>query len=79
MRISEWLLDTGRPTIDVTDMSLLMTSLAWGALLDSEVSLASKAALLDAMLETSTLLQRQNNSIRQFMVGSCAREKQKLC
>nr|C9K7C4.1 RecName: Full=AM-toxin biosynthesis protein 12; Flags: Precursor [Alternaria alternata]BAI44748.1 hypothetical protein [Alternaria alternata] len=48
-------------------MSLLITSLAWGALLDPEVSSASKVALLDAVLEASTLLLRQNGSVRKFL------------
>ncbi|KAJ5028321.1 hypothetical protein PSV08DRAFT_375096 [Bipolaris maydis] len=53
--------------IDVSDMSLLIVSLAWGALLDPEVSSVSRVALLDAVLETSILLLRQNGSFRQFL------------
>ncbi|EUC39654.1 hypothetical protein COCMIDRAFT_110948 [Bipolaris oryzae ATCC 44560] len=49
MPIQERLFDPERPSIDVSDMSLLLTSLAWGALLDSEVALGTKSALLDAL------------------------------
>lgn len=73
MRIQERLFDSEKPPIDVSDMSLLVTSLAWGALLDSEVDLVSKVALLDTVLEISTMLQRPNSSVRQFLVCLFAR------
>ncbi|KAF7573953.1 Fungal-trans domain containing protein [Pyrenophora tritici-repentis] len=66
-RIQEQFVDLGNLPIDVSDMSLLIVSLAWGALLDPEVSSVSRAALLDAVLEISTLLLRQNGSVRQFL------------
>jgi hypothetical protein len=53
-------------------MSLLIVSLAWGALLDPEVSLVSRVALLDAVQESTSLLLRQESSVRQFLVGSSA-------
>lgn len=73
MRIQERFSQPENLPIDVSDMSMLITSLAWGALLNLEVSSVSKAALLDAALETSSLLLRQNSSFRQFLVGSPAR------
>ncbi|EMD66030.1 hypothetical protein COCSADRAFT_170432 [Bipolaris sorokiniana ND90Pr] len=66
-RIQERFFDPVNLPIEISDMSLLIASLAWGALLDPEVSSVSKAALLDAVLEISTLLLRQNGSIRQFL------------
>lgn len=71
-RIQERFFDPKKPPIGINDMSLLTASLAWGALLDPEVSSVSRVALLDAALETSSLLLRQNGSIRQFLVGSSA-------
>ncbi|RYN60138.1 hypothetical protein AA0119_g13296 [Alternaria tenuissima] len=65
--IQERFLDPEKLPVDVSDMSLLITSLAWGASLDPEVSSASKVALLDAVLEASTLLLRQNGSVRKFL------------
>ncbi|KAI1676183.1 Fungal Zn binuclear cluster domain containing protein [Pyrenophora tritici-repentis] len=67
MHIQEQFFDPGNLHIDVSDASLLIVSLAWGALLDPEVSSVSRAALLDAVLETSTLLLRENGSVRQFL------------
>ncbi|EUC26878.1 hypothetical protein COCCADRAFT_42192 [Bipolaris zeicola 26-R-13] len=66
-RIQERFLDPKNLPIDVSDMSLLIVSMAWGALLDPEMSSISKATLLDAALEISTLLLRQNGSVRQFL------------
>lgn len=71
MRIHEQFLDPEKEPIQVSDMSLLIVSLTWGALLDSEVSSISRVALLDSVLETSTLLLQQNSSVRQFLVGWC--------
>ena len=68
MRIHEQLLDPEKGPIDVSDMSLLIVSVTWGALLDSEVSSLFKVALLDAVLEISTLLLQQNSSVHQFLV-----------
>lgn len=73
MRIQKRFFDSKNPTIDVSDMSLLTVSLAWGALLEPEVSSDSRVALLDAVLEASTLLLHQSGSVRQFLVGSFAR------
>ncbi|KAA8617332.1 hypothetical protein PtrV1_10633 [Pyrenophora tritici-repentis] len=67
MRIQECCFDLKDRPIDVSDMSLLIVSLAWGALLDPEVSSVSRVALLDAVLETSSLLLRQESSVRQFL------------
>lgn len=69
MQIQEHFVHPEKPPIDVSDMSLLMVSLAWGALLDPEVSSVSQVALLDAVLEISTMLLHQNRSVRQFLVG----------
>ncbi|KAJ6284300.1 hypothetical protein J3E71DRAFT_171878 [Bipolaris maydis] len=67
MQIQEHFVHPEKPPIDVSDMSLLMVSLAWGALLDPEVSSVSQVALLDAVLEISTMLLHQNRSVRQFL------------
>ncbi|KAI0570462.1 Fungal-trans domain-containing protein, partial [Pyrenophora tritici-repentis] len=67
MRIQDHFFARRDLTIDVSDMSLLVVSLAWGALLEPEVSSGSKVALLDAVLEISRLLLRQNSSVRQFL------------
>ncbi|EMD84890.1 hypothetical protein COCC4DRAFT_182581 [Bipolaris maydis ATCC 48331] len=66
-RIQKLFFDPKKPPIEVSDMSLLIISLTWGALLEPEVRSGSKVALLDAMLETSSLLLRQNSSIRKLL------------
>ena len=75
IRIQERFFDPEEPPIDVSDMSLLIASLAWGAFFDLEVSSTSRVALLDAMLEISTVLLCQKGSIRQFLVGSSAQQR----
>ena len=72
-RIKERFFDSTYLPMDASDVSLLVASLAWGALLEPEVSSVSRVALLDAVLETSTLLLRQNGSVRKFLVGSFIR------
>ncbi|EAT76245.1 hypothetical protein SNOG_16420 [Parastagonospora nodorum SN15] len=54
--------------VEVSDFSLLVVSLAWGALLDSDLSSTLKVALLDTVLATSRLLLQQKSSIRQFLL-----------
>ncbi|KAJ6201206.1 hypothetical protein J3E72DRAFT_180083, partial [Bipolaris maydis] len=51
IHIQERLSNAERPFINISDMSLLLTSLAWGALSDPEVTPGTKLALLDTMLE----------------------------
>ncbi|KAH7548716.1 hypothetical protein BM1_10882 [Bipolaris maydis] len=75
MQIQEHFVHPEKPPIDVSDMSLLMVSLAWGALLDPEVSSVSQVALLDAVLEISTMLLHQNRSVRQFLALVAAVQK----
>ncbi|KAH3953672.1 hypothetical protein HBH70_238930 [Parastagonospora nodorum] len=65
--IQERCFETKDLPIDVSNMSLLIVSLAWGALLDPEVNLVSRVALLDAVQETTSLLLRQESSVRQFL------------
>jgi hypothetical protein len=69
MRIQERFLDPKKLAMDASDMALLLVSLAWGALSEPEVNSGVRVALLDAMLETSTTLQRQNSSVRKFLVS----------
>ncbi|KAH3991290.1 hypothetical protein HBI38_218830 [Parastagonospora nodorum] len=61
------LLDPGKLPVEVSNFSLLVVSLAWGALLDSDLSSTLKVALLDTVLATSRLLLQQKSSIRQFL------------
>lgn len=70
MRVQERFLDPNNLPIDASDLSLLIVSLAWGALLAPDVNSTSKVTLLNAVRESSTLLLRQNGSVRQFLVGS---------
>lgn len=67
--IQERFLDPKNLPIDASDMSLLIVSLAWGSLLEPAISSSSRVALLDAVLETSTVLLRQHRSVRQFLVS----------
>ncbi|KAH6200021.1 hypothetical protein HBI53_154350 [Parastagonospora nodorum] len=73
------LLDPEKLPVEVSDFSLLVVSLAWGALLDSDISSILKVALLDTVLATSRLLLQQKSSIRQFlladMYSSCSLRK----
>ncbi|KAH4008889.1 hypothetical protein HBI40_216710 [Parastagonospora nodorum] len=62
------LLDPGKLPVEVSNFSLLVVSLAWGALLDSDLSSTLKVALLDTVLATSRLLLQQKSSIRQFLL-----------
>ncbi|KAH6119398.1 hypothetical protein HBI64_176530 [Parastagonospora nodorum] len=62
------LLDPEKLPVEVSDFSLLVVSLAWGALLDSDISSILKVALLDTVLATSRLLLQQKSSIRQFLL-----------
>ena len=69
------LLDPGKLPVEVSNFSLLVVSLAWGALLDSDLSSTLKVALLDTVLATSRLLLQQKSSIRQFLVSSMDNNK----
>ncbi|EFQ94134.1 hypothetical protein PTT_08292 [Pyrenophora teres f. teres 0-1] len=66
-RIQQRFFDSEHLPMDASDASLLVVSLAWGALLEPEMSSSSRVALLDAVLETSTLLLRQHHSVRKFL------------
>ncbi|CAE7033948.1 hypothetical protein PTTW11_05314 [Pyrenophora teres f. teres] len=68
-RIQQRFFDSEHLPMDASDASLLVVSLAWGALLEPEMSSSSRVALLDAVLETSTLLLRQHHSVRKFLLS----------
>ena len=68
-RVQERFLDPEKPPIHVSDMSLLIVSLTWGALLDPEVDSSASAALVDVIQEISRLLLRQNDTIHKFLVS----------
>lgn len=69
------LLDPGKLPVEVSDFSLLVVSLTWGALLDTDVSSTLKVVLLDTVLETLRLLPQQKSSIREFLVSSMVNDK----
>jgi hypothetical protein len=69
------LIDPEEQPVEVSDFSLLVVSLAWGALLDSDVSSTLKVALLDTVLATSRLLLQQKSSVRQFLVSCMVNDK----
>lgn len=58
-----------RPPIDISELSMLIVSLTWGALVDPQGELSTLVALVDTIPALSKRLLQQNDSIQKFLVS----------
>ncbi|KAK0638127.1 Terrein cluster-specific transcription factor terR [Lasiodiplodia hormozganensis] len=58
---------SSKPSIRVEDISLLITTLAWGALLDHNIEDRTRTTLIDLACDASKALCAQKDTIRKFL------------
>ncbi|KAI1524324.1 hypothetical protein PtrSN002B_011238 [Pyrenophora tritici-repentis] len=67
LHIHRTVLGSPQTSIYVSELSLLLVAITWGALLDTSFDNSAKAALADAITEMIKLLLGQPNTINKFL------------
>ena len=70
IQIHKTILSPRQRLISPTDLSLLLVTVTWGALFDTDSNNSAKAALADAVEEVTKLLLGHTDSVDKFLVSS---------